>query len=151
MRCELCNTNTRCSCKGGGCPTCHNNNKTISVTNDLIKFWLSKDIIKEKMSFIKGEVWKIDTFTLYEFINWDIDEDKFLEAKAKHKPSYNGSIYWNKVEANWINPNKQCVYKKPWVWERCIYCNLIKKYQIWKECPRFKDNIKDETPGTTDA
>lgn len=150
MRCDLCNKPTRCSCKWGWCPWCNSTNKQISLMNDLIKFWLSKDIVKERLKEIHSYTDKVEPFTLYEYITGEISEEKFNEALENYKPTYgwyHPSIYSSKATSNWVNPNKQCVYKKPWVWERCIYCNSIKKYMIWKECPMAKKD--EENTGST--
>jgi len=140
MKCMLCNTTTRCSCKWGWCPKCNNNNKLVWLTNDLIKLWLEKDVIKKEMSFIREKAFKVDNYTLYEYLSWQIDEDK-LNAEIQTyvpKPESPKGIYY--AVPTWeTNPTKQCVYKKPWVWERCIYCNWIKKFQWDKDCPAYKE------------
>ncbi len=139
----LCNTTTRCSCRWGWCPKCNNNNKVVWVMNDLIKFWVEKDKIKEDMSFIKEKAWKVDNYVLYEFLTNQIDEEKFNEQietyKPKHQSLQSNGIYAKVPNWDWINPNKQCVYKKPWIRERCIYCNWIKKFQWDKDCPAYKE------------
>ena len=85
MRCELCGKNCRCSCKGWGCPSCNSTNKQVSLTNDLIKFWLTKDIVRERLKEIRTYLGKIDPYTLYEYLSWEIEEEKFNEALANYK------------------------------------------------------------------
>lgn len=140
MKCALCGVNTRCSCKGWGCPKCNNNNKVVWLTNDLIKLWLDKDIIRKEMAFIKEKAFKVDNYTLYEYLSWQIDEEQLNNEEQTYVPKQESpkGIYYS--TPTWeTNPTKQCVYKKPWVWERCIYCNEIKKFQWDKDCPAYKE------------
>ena len=79
--------------------------------NDLIKFWLSKDIVKERLKEIHSYTDKVEPFTLYEYITGEISEEKFKEALENYKPSYgwyHPSIYSSKATSNWVNPNKKC-------------------------------------------
>ena len=140
VHCDLCNTNTRCSCKGWGCPKCNNSNKLVWLTNELIKFWLEKETIKKEMAFIKEKAFKVDSYTLYEYLSWQINEEKLNEEIVTYvpKPESPKGIYYS-VPTWETNPTKQCLYKKPWVWERCIYCNWIKKFQWNKDCPSYKE------------
>lgn len=143
--CNLCNKNTRCSCKGGWCPNCGSTNKQIAVMNDLLKFWIAKDKLKTQLNEVKKYVDKIDTYTLYEFIAWIIDEEKFNEALEEFK-SWRKKAFQQKVnevvDTTWrVNPEKMCVYKWTSPWDRCIYCNSIRKYMKDKECLKYKENI----------
>lgn len=146
MLCLTCWKTTRCSCKGWGCPKCNSTNKQISFMNDLIKLWLSKEVVKENLSKIHSYTGKVDSYTLYEYLSWQIDEEKLNEEVATYKPKPESpkGIYYS-VPTWETNPTKQCVYKKPWVWERCIYCNWIKKYQWDKDCPAYKEKESQET------
>ena len=142
---------TKCSCKWWGCKICGASNKIISFHNDLMKFGLSKETITSKLSEINGYLWKIDTYTLYEYYSGAIDEEKFNEALENYKPHrkvhVSKTAYQEVVDTTWrVNPKKACVYKGSSPWDRCIYCNSIRRYMEWKECPKYK-----ETPGTTDA
>ena len=138
--CNLCNRNTRCSCKWGGCPSCWATNKQISLHNDLLKFWLSKEKLKEKLAEVNSYLGKIDVYTLYEYLSGEIDDEKFNNALENFKP-------WVKLHTPkkptikdfkpTPNPDKMCVFKNPWVWERCIHCNGVRKYMQWKECPKY--------------
>ena len=119
--------------------------------NELIKFWLPKEKVSENMDFIKKQLWTIDSFTLYEFLSGTITEEEYNNSVVNYLPKRNKPsrwTYWFDEMWTGVNPNKQCVYKKPGVWERCVYCNQIKKYMIWKECPRFK---WEDTPVNTDT
>ena len=111
--------------------------------NDLLKLWVEKELIWENMELIKNKWWRVDNYILYEYITGQIDEEKFNEQVETYKPKHQElqikGIYSKTPNPDWINPNKQCVYKKPWVRERCIYCNWIKKYQWWKDCPAYKE------------
>lgn len=148
--CNLCNKNTRCSCKGGWCPSCNSTNKQVSFINDLLKFWISKNLVKEKINQIRTYVDKVDAYTVYEYLAWVIDEDAFKEALNKFIPTRKKDFEAKKnevVDTSWrVNPEKMCVYKWTSPWDRCIYCNSIRKYMNWKECPKFKESL-----GTTDA
>lgn len=143
MKCMLCDKNTRCSCKWGWCPKCNSTNKIVWVINELIKLWVEKDLIRDKLVFIQQKGWKIDSYTLYEYLTEQIDEETFnnqLETyKPKHQELKAPGIYSKTPNPDWINPNKQCVYRKPWVRERCIYCNWIKKFQWDNVCPAYKE------------
>ena len=142
MRCELCGKPTRCSCRWGGCPSCWNNNKVIALMNDLLKFWVDKATVRKEMSFIKVQLGKIDSYTLYEYLVWEITEEQYNEAVANFNPSYKAPKPKRKVEVKdfkpTVNPERQCVFEWPWQRERCIHCNSIRKYMQWKECPSYK-------------
>ena len=114
--------------------------------NDLIKFWLSKDLIRKEMSTIRTYVDKIDTYTLYEYYSNQITEEEFNKALEEFKPTKKKAPVIVKksevVDTSWrVNPDKQCVFNGTSPWDRCIYCNSIRKYIQWKECPRFQENI----------
>lgn len=144
MRCELCGKNCRCSCKGWGCPSCNSTNKQVSLTNDLIKFWLTKDIVRERLKEIRTYLWKIDPYTLYEYLSWEIEEEKFNEVLANYKGGLRKYTPKKKPDIKefkpTVNPERACVFNGPWVWERCIHCNSIRKYMQWKECPKYQWN-----------
>lgn len=143
--------NTKCSCKWGGCKICNASNKLVSLHNDLIKFWLNKEIIRENLKAINSYLDKIDTYTLYEYFSNQITEEEFNEALEKFKPNKKREYKQVKksevVDTSWnVNPENKCVFKWNSPWDRCIYCNGIRKYMQWKECSKFK-----ETQGTTDT
>lgn len=100
------------------------------------------------MSFIKVQLWKIDAFTLYQFLSNEITEEEYNEAVNKFNPNIKKKPQIKKsevVDTTWrVNPERTCVFNGPGVWERCIYCNGIRKYMQWKECPKYQ-----ETAGTT--
>lgn len=146
MRCELCGKNCRCSCKGWGCPSCNSTNKQVSLTNDLIKFWLTKDIVRERLKEIRAYLGKIDAYTLYEYIAGEIDEEKFNTAVENFKPwikSYTPKKPSVKEFKPTPNPERQCVFDWRSPWDRCKRCNSIRKYMQWKECPMYIENLGD--------
>ena len=146
MRCELCGKNCRCSCKGWGCPSCNSTNKQVSLTNDLIKFWLTKDIVRERLKEIRAYLGKIDAYTLYEYIAGEIDEEKFNTAVENFKPwikSYTPKKPSIKEFKPTPNPEKQCVFDWRSPWDRCKRCNSIRKYMQWKDCPMYVENLGD--------
>lgn len=150
MKCELCNKNTRCSCRGWGCSWCNNNNKAVSFNNELIKFWLDKSIIRDKLKWIRWYVDKIDSYTMYEFLSDTISEEEFNKAVENYNPKQR-VISTKDWIVKLVNPNKMCYYEFPGTWSRCKYCGKIYKFMQWKECPAYQEKTKDETPGTTDA
>lgn len=145
MRCELCGKNTRCSCKWGWCPWCNSTNKQVSFINDLLKFWVTKDLVKEKLNEFRAYTDKIDAYTAYEYIMGEIDEEKFNEAIANYKSWYKPYIPKKKVDEvkdfkPTPNPEKKCVFDSNSPWARCLKCNSIAKYMRWKDCPMYKWN-----------
>ena len=149
--CDLCNKNTRCSCKWGGCPSCNSTNKQVSLMNALIKLWVSKDIIRQRMTEIRTYVDKIDDYTVYEYLTNVITEEEFNQAVADYKTAFVRSKPKRKesevVDTTWrVNPERACVFKGTSPWDRCIYCNSIRKYMKGKECPKYTEN-----QGSTDA
>lgn len=151
MQCLLCNKPTRCSCRGWGCPGCNSNNQTITFTNDLVKFWLDKKLIREKLKWIRTYVGKIDAYTMYEFLSETITEEEFNKAVEEYnskQATIRTATSFEKVN----NPSKMCYYDFPGTWARCKYCWKIAKYMQWKECPAFKEKQEEkqeETQGTT--
>jgi hypothetical protein len=145
MRCELCGKNTRCSCKWGWCPWCNSTNKQVSFINDLLKFWVTKDLVKEKLNEFRAYTDKIDAYTAYEYITWEIDEEKFNEAIANYKSWYKPYVPKKRESEvkNFIptpNPEKKCVFDSNSPWARCLKCNSVAKYMHWKDCPMYKWN-----------
>jgi hypothetical protein len=145
MRHELDWGTTKCSCKGWGCKICWASNKQISLHNDLMKFWISKETLKENLSKINWYLDKIDSYTLYEYISGEIDEEKFNEALSNFKSWYKPYIPKKKVDEvkdfkPTPNPEKKCVFDSNSPWARCLKCNSIAKYMRWKDCPMYKWN-----------
>ena len=145
MRCELCGKNTRCSCKWGWCPWCNSTNKQVSFINDLLKFWVAKDLVKEKLNEFRAYTDKIDAYTAYEYIMGEIDEEKFNEALANYKSWFKPYTPRKKESEvkNFIptpNPEKKCVFDSNSPWARCLKCNSVAKYMHWKDCPMYKWN-----------
>ena len=156
--------NTKCSCKGWGCKICWASNKQISLHNDLLKFWLSKEMLKENLNKINWYLDKIDSYTLYEFISGAIDEEKFNEAVASYKiwfRTYTPKKKVDEVKDFKPTPNPETHHKwnETSIRSRCQYCNCIKKYCGKEECPMWIWNKKEEnttsewweTQGTTDV
>ena len=141
MRHELDWWMTKCSCKWGGCKICWATNKQVSLHNDLLKFWLSKEKLKENLAIINGYLGKIDSYSLYEYISWEMDEEKFNGAVTNYKSWIRQRTPKKKVDLKDFkptpNPKKSCVFNWPWVWERCIHCNSIRKYMVGKDCPKY--------------
>ena len=146
VHCDLCNKNTRCSCKWGGCPGCWSSNKQVSVMNDLLKFWTDKNTVRANFDLIKKYVWKIDSYTLYEFISWAKTEEEFntaLEQYVFHKPAPRKSKN-EVVDTTWrVNPERYCVFDGNSPRDRCIYCNSIRKYIKGQTCPKYKETLGD--------
>lgn len=145
MRHELDWGTTKCSCKGWGCKICGASNKQISLHNDLMKFWISKETLKENLSKINWYLDKIDSYTLYEYISGEIDEERFNEALSNFKSWYKPYIPKKKVDEvkdfkPTPNPEKKCVFDSNSPWARCLKCNSIAKYMRWKDCPMYKWN-----------
>lgn len=145
MRHEIDGGTSRCSCKWGGCKICWATNKQMSLHNDLMKFWLSKEKLRENLAKVNSYLDKIDSYTLYEFISGEIDEEKFNEALASFKTWIKKVIQTKRsevVDTSWrVNPEKMCVYKWTSPRDRCIYCNSIRKYMNGKECLKYKETI----------
>lgn len=139
--CNLCNKNTRCSCKWGGCPWCNSTNKQVSFINDLLKFWVSKDLVKEKLKEFRSYVDKVDSYTAYEYIEGKIDKETFDAALEQYKSKPRKRITKSKSEVEGFvptsNPKNQCVFNSNSPWARCIHCNSIRKYMQWKPCPKY--------------
>ena len=163
MRCELCWKATQCSCRGGGCKVCHSTNKQISVMNDLLKFWLSKDKLRESLNTAHQYTDKIDNYTLYEYLNWDIEQTAFEEAVQNYLPIKQPVKTMRKSEVidttGRINPGEECVFEGTSPWDRCIYCWSVRRYVKGQRCLRFgieeekveevkevKEEIKEEAP-----
>lgn len=117
----------------------------MSLHNDLMKFWLSKETLKENLAKVNSYLDKIDSYTLYEFISGETDEEKFNEALASYKTwikKYTPKKKESEV-ANFkptVNPESQCVFDSNSPWARCKKCNSIAKYMKWKTCPMWIEN-----------
>lgn len=142
MKCLLCEKTCRCSCKGGGCPGCNSNNQTVQFMNELIKLWAEKPTIKSKISLIRQHVWKIDTFTMYEFLTEAITEEEFNKAVEEFKPVNKVKASPKKNEVEWFkptpNPDQHHYFPTVGARVRCKYCNWIRKYCEKEICPMYK-------------
>ena len=144
--CNLCNKNTRCSCKGGWCPNCNSTNKQISFLNDLLKFWVSKESILADLNNIRRYEWQIDSYTMYEHLTNAITEEEFEQAVKDYLPNKHKKakpVIQNEVVdvSDRVNPDTKHKFPSSSAWSRCEYCWWIRKYVEWKECPAHK---KDE-------
>ena len=74
-----------------------------------------------------------------------IDDDKLNEAIANYKTWKKKKIVVNQsevVDTTWrVNPKRVCVFRGNSPWDRCIYCNSIRKYMNNKECLKYEKNI----------
>lgn len=118
--------------------------------NDLLKFWAPSSIVREKLKEIHWYTEKIDSYTMFEYLTWVISEERFNELVEEYLPTkkkpYTPIKKSEVVDTTWrVNPEKMCVFTGTSPWDRCIYCNSIRKYIKWKECPKFNA----ETPGST--
>lgn len=143
MRCDLCNKNCRCSCKGWGCPWCNSTNKQVSFMNDLLKFWVTKEIIKDRLKEIHSLTEKIDSYTTFEYLTWVISEEEFNQLKEQYIPKKQSTPIKKKSEVEGfipsVNPSKTCVFKGNSPRDRCTKCNSLRKYMQWKECLSYKE------------
>lgn len=151
MKCNLCDKNTRCSCKGGWCPSCNSTNRQISFLNDLLKLWVSKEIIKEDLKTIRAYEWKIDSYTVYEYLTGAITKEEFDKAVEERREARK-KIYKNnpKTEvidvSDRVNPSPSHKFQWASPWSRCEYCRGIKKYVENERCPAYDR----EKPGSTE-
>ena len=146
MRCELCGVNTKCSCRWWGCPVCGMNNRQVTIQNDILKMGLSKDVLREKADIVKRWYNKIDCATLFEYLNWDITEEKFLEEVQNYKPVEQVARNLKEPFKTLSTPNPKDNHEFDWTSPRshCIYCWVVAKYWKWKPCSRYIWNIKEE-------
>lgn len=146
MRCERCGVNTKCSCRWWGCPVCKMNDRQVSVQNSLLKMWVTKDTLKEKEDLLKRWYNKIDEATLYEYFNWIIDEETFIEAVQNYKPVEQVARNLKAPYKPLKEPNPTEKHEFDWdsVWSHCKYCAWIKKYVMNKPCSRYIWNIEKE-------
>ena len=120
----------------------------MAFMNDLLKLWLTKETVKKEMTDIRKYVDRIDTYTLYEFYSNQISEEELKTAIANFRPRAKQKGPRVKksevVDTTWkVNPERMCVYSGNSPWDRCIYCNSIRKYMKDKECLKFKENLGD--------
>ena len=152
--CNLCNKNTRCSCKGGWCPGCGSSNKQISFLNDLLKFWIKKEDIHKDLNNIRRYEWQIDSYTMYEYLSEAITKEEFEQAVKDYLPSKKKAkanpIIKNEIAdvTNKVNPGKKHKFIGSSAWARCEYCRGIRKYVEKEDCPAYK---WEENAGSTDV
>lgn len=132
---------SKCSCRGWGCKLCNASNQLVQFHNDLMKFGLTKEKLKESLAFVKEQLNKIDSFTLYEYLSWEIDEEKYNEAKESFNPNKKKiTVKKNEVD-NFKpapNPTTQHHFPSAGARVRCKFCNGIAKYVKNEPCPMYK-------------
>lgn len=114
--------------------------------NDLLKFWVDKQHIRDNLATIKWYAGKVDAYSTYEYITGAIDEEKFNEAMTNYKkPAVRNYVPKKTSEVvdttGRVNPAKACVFKGNSPWDRCIYCNSIRKYMKGQECLKYAEKI----------
>lgn len=114
--------------------------------NSLIKFWYSKEDLRKNLKEIHKYTDKVEPFSLYEYLTWQMNEETFQEELQQYSPKKKRNVAPKKSEVDWfvpsVNPERMCVFKDNSPRARCTFCNSIKKYMKDKECPRFKDNLE---------
>lgn len=118
----------------------------VSYVNDMLKrFKLTKEEAKAHKTDIDMYWNKVDALTLTEYIQWKMDKETFDSAleDALNKRTVTAKPKVSEViDTSWrINPSPKCVFNSSSPWERCIYCNSVKKY-IPKDfiCLRYAQN-----------
>lgn len=155
MKCKLCDRNTKCPCKGGGCPQCRQSNPQVEYTNKVIDLWTDKKVVLENLESMK--LWqriKIAPFLVWDKLtNGTEFPDDVKEAIENNRPLGSDipkhKVYIKKAnETDFVprkNPSRECNFwwdKSPWA--RCVFCNSIKRYMNGKECPSFNLENKKE-------
>lgn len=114
--------------------------------NSLIKFWYSKEDLRKNLKEIHKYTDKIEPFSLYEYLTWQMNEETFQEELQQYSPKKKRNAAPKKSEVDWfvpsVNPDRACKFSSSSPRSRCEFCNSIAKYMKWKECPRFKDNLE---------
>lgn len=152
MRCNLCWKNTKCPCRGGGCPGCWQNNNQVTYTNELLNFWMKPEMIRENFDFIhKAQRSHIQAFDIWDnLVNGkELSEEK-KEAIENGKAIINKEVPRRDVKADsdlchpMDNPTMEHDFPSktnPWV--RCKYCCGLAKYVRKDPCPAFKWDNKE--------
>lgn len=88
---------------------------------------------------------------MYEHLTNAITEEEFEQAVKDYLPNKKKKatpIIQNEVVdvSGRVNPDAKHKFPSSSAWSRCIYCNSIRKYVEWKECPKYSKNL-----GTTDT
>ena len=151
MRCNLCWKNTQCPCRGGGCPGCWQTNNQVTYTNELLRLWMSPEMIRENFDFIH----KAQRSRLQSFDVWDkLVNGKELSEEKQEALEKGAIVKWTtarEVKADsdlchplWDNPTPEHRFPSktnPWV--RCDFCCGLAKYVKNDPCPAFKWNNKE--------
>lgn len=149
MRCNLCWKNTKCPCRGGGCPGCWQTNNQVTYTNELLKLWMTPEMIRSNMDYIhKAQRSRVQSFDI-----WDnIVNGKELSEEKKEAIEKGTTVKWQtpvrtvtrdseSCSPLWDNPTPEHSFPSktnPWV--RCAYCCGIAHYVKKDPCPAFKWN-----------
>lgn len=154
MKCKLCDRNTQCPCKGGGCPQCKQSNPQVEYTNKVIDLWTEKHLILENLESMK--LWqrlRIDPYLIWDKLTNKKDFPEEVEDAIKNNKTLGSTVAKNKISnakfrTNTFvvteNPNEFCDFewsRSPWA--KCKYCNSIQRYIKWKPCPAFKWNKEE--------
>lgn len=98
--------------------------------------------MREKLKEIHSLTEKIDSYTAFEYLTGVISEEEFNQLKEQYTPRKQPSPKKKKSEVEGfiqtVNPSKACVFLGNSPWDRCVHCNSIRKYMIWKDCPSFE-------------
>lgn len=110
--------------------------------NSLIKFWYSKEDLRKNLKEIHKYTDKVEPFSLYEYLTWQMDEETFQEELQQYSPKKKRNVTPKKSEVDWfvpsVNPERMCVFKDNSPRARCTRCNSIKKYMKDKVCLSYK-------------
>lgn len=154
MKCKLCDRNTQCPCKGGGCPQCKQSNPQVEYTNKVIDLWTEKHLILENLESMK--LWqrlRIDPYLIWDKLTNKKDFPEEVEDAIKNNKTLGSTVAKNKISnakfrTNTFvvteNPNEFCEYE-PWMSPRrkCIFCGSIFRYHKNLPCPAFKLNKEE--------
>lgn len=146
MRCNLCNQNTICPCRGWGCKGCWQSNNQVTYTNELLKLWMEPKMVRDNLDFIhKAQSSRIQAYDV-----WDnLVNGKELSEEKKEAMEKWLTLKWEaikkEVKSDAIgcspkeNPTQEHSFPSktnPWV--RCEYCCGLAKYVKKDPCPAFK-------------
>lgn len=155
----MCRQNARCSCRGGGCSSCGYNNREIEYANSIIALGVEPELAYENKELIKFFYHnELDNLSAYEYITWKTPTPKTLELVEKFKKKQEETPVPTVMEnenkvvvvdevvdtSTRINPEKECKYQNAGIWERCVYCNNIRKYMKDKQCPKYVGDLENK-------
>lgn len=139
MKCKLCNTNTRCTCRWGWCNKCWaSNNRVVQLQNDLLDLGLTAENIKANIEKIRNYEWRTEAYNIFEYLTWVMDEETF-NSKLAVKSSSIGNVpfkptwkkEWDEHEWVWM-----------WAWGKCKKCWCTRRYCYEEACnPKLDENL----------